>query len=410
MTASMVDLQRAVGRVLVARDGDEYTLGRPDLGVYVAVPEAGAVFVTALREGAPLDEATARASAAAGEAVDGADFLRGLADAGLLDPPAGDEAAPDPAAVDGRRIRWIEGVSQRTAHRFFGPVAWTGYAAAALFAAGVLILDPDLRPDVEDAWFLGDPLLSILVYPPIVLLLGAAHEAWHWLAGRAVGVPAVFRVSRRGVWLVFETDLTQIVALPRRRRYGPFLAGMALDGAILAVALALRLLYRDEVLALPPLADRVLAVVVLSQVIGLGWQVAGVFLRTDVYAVLANALRCHNLYRATWLTNKDRIWGLKPTEGAEMDGISPHDRRVARWFSVVHLAGMAGVGWLFLSYALPFTIGMLLWVVNNLTAHTVTSTAFWESVAVVGWLVVQWGAVPLLGLRERRMRERGALL
>ena len=38
----------------------------------------------------------------------------------------------------------------------------------------------------------------------------------------------------------------------------------------------------------------------LSQVVAVVWQWAAVFLRSDGYAVLANALRCHNLYRATW--------------------------------------------------------------------------------------------------------------
>jgi hypothetical protein len=128
---------------------------------------------------------------------------------------------PDPdavtgAPVNGRAIRWIEGTSPAAAGRLFGRVAWAGYGLAALFAGSVLVARPDLRPGFEDAWFLGDPVLSVLALMPIAVLLTATHEAWHWLAGRAVGVPAVFRVSRRGLWVVFETDLTQVVTLPRQ--------------------------------------------------------------------------------------------------------------------------------------------------------------------------------------------------
>src|SRR5690349_20274957 len=111
---STVDLRRAVARGLVARDGDEYTLGRPDLGLYVAVPAAGAAFVTALSDGASLAAATARASEVAGAEVDGDDFLAGLTEAGLLDAPTAGDAGPD-TARPGRRIRWIEGVSERVA-------------------------------------------------------------------------------------------------------------------------------------------------------------------------------------------------------------------------------------------------------------------------------------------------------
>jgi len=66
-------------RLVVARDGEECVLGRPDLGIYVAVPEPGAVLVETLQSGGTLAEATAAASRAAGAEVDGQDFLEGLA-------------------------------------------------------------------------------------------------------------------------------------------------------------------------------------------------------------------------------------------------------------------------------------------------------------------------------------------
>jgi hypothetical protein len=397
------DVRRLVAPLVVAADGDGAVLGRPDLGIYVAVPEPGAVLVAALQAGASLAAATGEASRAAGQEVDGEDFLRGLDEAGLLAEPAGGETAA------GRRIRWIEGVSPAAASRLFGRTGWTCYGLAALFAVGVLVARPDLRPSFEDIWFLGDPVLSVLAFFPVGLALAATHEAWHWLAGRAIGVPAVFRVSRRGIALVFETDLTQIVVVPRRRRYGPFLAGMALDGTVLAVALLLRLLYRADLLALPPVVDRLLGVVVLTQVVAVAWQWAGVFMRSDGYAVLANALRCHNLYRATWLTAKDRLWRLPADEAAELAGVSPHDRRVARWFALVYVVGMAGVGWLAVNFGLPFVIAMVLWVANNLTSLALTSVGFWESVAVLAIVLLQWTLPWLLGLRERRLRRAGEL-
>jgi hypothetical protein len=407
-TLADVDLQHAVDPLIVARDGADYVLGRPDLGLYVVVPEPGAVLVTALREGASLADATVRAGRAAGTEVDGPDFLRGLAEVGLLAAPASQVSGAEPAR--GRRIRWIEGVTPRMAGHLFGRVAWTCYALAAAFAAAVLAVRADLRPSIDDVWFLGDPVRSVLVLVLIGIFLAAAHEAWHWLAGRAIGVPAVFRVSRRGVYLVFETDLTRIVTVPRRRRYGPFLAGMACDSVVLAAALGLRLSYRTEVLDLAPILDRLLGVVVVNQVFAIGWQWAAVFLRSDGYAVLANALRCHNLYRATWLTAKNRLWRLSPAEATELAEISPHDRAVARWFALVYVVGMTGVGLLLLAFAVPFGVTMILWAAANLGSRAIGSVAFWESVAVTAFLALQWAAPVLLALRERRLRRRGELL
>jgi len=399
----------AVGRLVVARDGDECVLGRPDLGVYVAVPEPGAVFIEALQGGGTLAEATARASEAAGAEVDGQDFLDGLTAAGLLDTADGLAGASAGAQGGRRPIRWIEGVSPQAASRLFGRAAWTLYGLAAAFAAGVLLLRPDLRPSFEHNWWLPDPVLSVLIILPVWMLLGAVHEAWHWLAGRAVGVPAVFRISYRGTFLVFETDLTQIATTPRRRRYGPFLAGMAIDTVWLALALGLRLANREAVLALPGLLDRLLAALVLILVFGIVWQFAAVFLRSDMYAVLANALRCNDLYRATWLTTKDRLWDLTEAEAADLGSIGDHDRQVARWFGAAHLAGIIVVGWMLLAWAVPYVIGLLLWVKSNLSSPDPSSAAFWESVAVVLAVAGQWAAPPLLALRERGLRRTRGL-
>lgn len=397
-------LNDRAAHITVTHDGDAYVLGRPDLRIYVAVPEAGAVFVTALQNGASLGDAVRLAGEAAGEEVDGDDFLSGLDAAGLLT-PAGEEGR----ARHGRPVSWIEGVGARSVRPLFGRTAWTFYALAAAFAAGVLAVRGDLRPTAEDLWFLTDPVLSVMAYMPVGLLLGATHEAWHWLAGRAVGVPATFRISHRGVYLVFESDLTQLVAIPRNRRYGPFLAGMAFDATVLAAALGLRLLYREEFLRLPGVLDRFLGVVVLQQVLGIVWQWAAVPLRSDGYAVLANALRCHNLYRTTWLVAKDRLLRLTAAEEAELASAGDRDRRTARWFAPVHVLGVLTMTWMFLHFAVPYIIAMTTWVAANVASAAVDTTAFWASLCALAYLAALYGLPPLLAVRERRLRRRGRL-
>lgn len=148
---------------------------------------------------------------------------------------------------------------------------------------------------------------------------------------------------------------------------------------------------------------------VLTQLLSIIWQWAALFMRNDGYAVLANALRCHDLYRATWLTTKDRLWGLKASEATELSAIGEHDRRVARWFGLLFLAGLAAMGWLLLTFGIPFSISMIVWVGNNLAHPSLTSVAFWESVAVVTIAVGQFAVIPLLAWRERRLRRAGAL-
>jgi hypothetical protein len=399
-------LHTAVARLVVGRDGGDYVVGRPDLGLYVVVPEPGAVLITALQAGADLSVATARASEVAGEEVDGVDFITGLGAAGLFETVA---TSGNPAGT-GRPVRWIEAVNPRVARLLFGRIAWLGYGLAAAVVIAVFVLRPELRPTFEDVWFLPDPAAALLFFVPIGAFLTALHEMWHWLAGRALGVAAVFRVSRRGVFLVFETDLTQIVTTPRRQRYAAYVAGVCIDCVGLALVLTTRLAYRQELIDLPPALDRVLGVVVLAQVTSICWQVTAVCLRNDGYAVLANALGCHNLYRATWLTTKDRLFGLRDAETEELAQISDHDRRVARWFGITYLASVLGMVWLALSFAVPSLIGLAMWTWRSLTSAAVSSAPFWESAALLALLAAQAFGPALLARRERLARRGGRLL
>lgn len=397
------ELRSAMQRLTLAPDGAEYIIGRADLGVYVAIPRPGAVLIEALRDGASIARATELASGAAGEDVDASDFLAGLREAGLLEFHDGAQMV---AKQDGMRIGWVERIPQAAVKPLFGRIAWTFYAAAALEAIVLLVVRPDLRPIFDDIWFLSDPIWSVLALFAISVAITAGHECWHWLAGRAVGVPARFRVSRRGVFVVFETQLSQLATVPRRARYSPILAGVAFDVVLFALALTLRLCYRNEILSYPPELDRLLGALVFRQLVILIWQLAGVAFRSDGYVLLANALGCHNLYRATTLTAKYRLWKLSTGEAEELDGISPRDRSVARWFWLVYLAGLFAMFMVFVAYFAPFTYGMTLWIVPNIRELAPTTLVFWQSLAVVALLVGQYAALPLIGSRQRRRRRR----
>ncbi|MFB4276430.1 hypothetical protein ACBJ59_14155 [Nonomuraea sp. MTCD27] len=390
------ELRARAACLTVGFDGEAWILGRPDLGVFVAVPEPGAVFVTTLQETGSVAEATARASEMAGEHVDGDEFVAGLTAAGLF------EAAAEPDAPG--RIRWIEGVGPEAAARLFGRAGWTCYAAAAMTALAILATRPDLRPSWNDAWFLPSPGLSLLAVLLLTIACTALHEAWHWLAGRAIGIPAIFRLSYRGVYVVFETDLTQIVTVPRNRRHGVYLAGMAIDAVVLAIVLGLRLLEPPGVL------DGLLAATALLQLSRIIWQWAALPLRSDSYALLANALRCHNLYRTTWLTAKARLLGLTAKETAELDAASARDRRVATWFAVPYLAGIAVMAWLFVTVALPLAMSLGRWAWGQLGSAGIGSFGFWEAVVVVAFTGAELLLPVVLAVRERRLRRTGRLL
>lgn len=418
----MAALIASTAELTVGNDGEDWIIGRATAGIYVAVPEPGAVLIRALQRGASLGEATQEASAVAGEDVDVEEFLVGLAEAGILelDPAdradgrsegtAGETAPADASTRKSRPVRWVAGIPQHVAAPLFGRTAWVGYGIFALLAATIFVAAPELRPTYTDVWFLDDWAVATLTLVPISLAFAALHEFWHYLAGRALGVGAVFRLSVRGPFLAFETDLTQLVAIPRRRRYGAFLAGMAIDTVVLALALLVRLAATTGALSVPELVDRLAAAIVFVQTLGILAQFLLVFLRSDCYAVLANALRCHNLYRATWLVAKRRVFRLTEPERIELAAISEHDRAVARWFSLVYLLGMLGVVWIAITWLLPSVVTLARWTVDRLSTTTPDQAGFWTAILMLTYLVASYLGPLLLKIRERRLRQQGRLL
>lgn len=393
-------LQQAVARLSLVDEGDSVTIGNTATGTFVAVPAVGGVVLRTLADGATVDEAAAAGRAFAGEDVDVADFLAALEDAGILDYTDG--------AAEQRGVRWIAAVPQRVARPLFGRVTWTLYGAATVFCLVAMVAKPALRPTFDSYMYLPDPLLSMLTLYGLTLVLAVTHEAWHWLAGRALGIPARFRVSYRGVFLVAETDLSLLLTLPRKRRYGPLLAGLALNASVLAVALALRWLYFTSLLPVPDVLARLLGALVLSSIYVVVMQCA-VFLRTDLYAVLACALGCENLYRVSWLTLKRRLLPLSGPEEDELRRASARDRSVARWFSLLYLVGMLGVAWFTLRFALPVTAGLVYWTIRNVSSLSAGTGVFWESLTVAVVVCAETLAPIPLAIRERRLRRAGAL-
>lgn len=395
--------------ITIGHDGGSHVLGRPDRGIFVTVPKPGAVFIAALQRGSGMAVAVREASSAAGCDIDGEEFLADLVAEGLF--PAEDERIdPKPRSPEAVRSSFSRAWVRRWGGAAFGRPAWFGYGAAAAFVLGVLVMDPDLRPHWRDAWFLGEPLLSLLTFLPLALAIAATHEAGHWLAGRAMGVDARFRVSQRALYLVFETDLTPLVALPRRQRYGVLLAGMAWDVVLLAGALSLRLIHDVGIVILPEIVDRILATLALNQCVVLTWQWAALFLRTDGYAVLANALRCHNLYRATWLTVRSLVPFGGGSDRHELARISAHDRRAARGFALCWVVGMAVLSAWTIVLVIPAGLDLGRAVAHDLSTSPALSWTFVLSILGLAYLFVRVFAPPALALRERRLRLRGRLM
>lgn len=382
----------------VVDDGDEVLLGDRRIGSFVAVPPVGGTVIRALQAGATVDQATAVAEDLAGEPVDVRLFLEELQTLGIV----GAEAVGPVRSAPIQQRRWVYGPGRARARPMFATPAWILYGVAFAFSVGCLVLRPDLWPSPHDVFIVDDVGASALLLMVMNLAGAALHEGWHWLAARAAGVPARFGVDRRWNFLVVETDLSQVWTLQRRQRYGPLLAGMAVDSTVLAVLLASQVTARIGMWEPPELVARVTAAVVFLVVSGMAWQFL-VFFRTDLYAVLVVATGCRNLWRVKTLLLRRAVGRLTPEEAIELVGASARDLHVGRWFRWVWLIGFAAVvGW-FVLFSLPILVTLLSWIGAGLGAGP-GHLRFWSAVACIP--LVLTARLTVLGLVLRDLRQR----
>jgi hypothetical protein len=138
---------------------------------------------------------------------------------------------------------------------------------------------------------------------------------------------------------VFETALDGLVAVPRRKRYLPMLAGMLADLLVIAVLtlIAAATVRPDGGV---PLAGAVCLALAYATLLRFAWQFY-VYLRTDLYCVTVTVLGCLDLHAAAQriLANRFRRLLRRPT--ADESLLHPRDRAVGRWYSWLMLAGYA---------------------------------------------------------------------
>ena len=157
------------------------------------------------------------------------------------------------------------------------------------------------------------------------------------------------------------------------------LAGMALDFVLLALAFGGRAL--TDTGPDGPFLGRFLAALSAVLTLGLFWQFC-VFMRTDLYAVMVNALGCTNLWRVTMFTIARRLRLLSTAARRDLARASPRDLRVARWYSWLCVAGLAVATWMFVAVIIPTVWRVISSTAAQATTLGIASPHFWFSASL----------------------------
>ena len=393
------DATLAVRPVSIVPEGEEFIVGDADLAVYVVLPAVGVQLIDLLRTGATLGEAGEQARRSVGEEVDVKAFARSLIELGFA--TLADDAAALASEPQARPVpAWLR--------RCFSPIAWLGYAMCALGSIALLATRPGLVPGVSEIFFLSTPARSLAALSVMGLALAAAHEGCHWLAARAVGVRARITVSRRLYFFAFEIDLTGLWSLPRRRRYGALLAGMAFDAIVLFGLLLAR--FGDELgwWSLGDAVARLCAALTFVELFAIASQFF-VFARTDLYGVLITATGCVNLFRVNKLLARRALRLLSTDQRRELAEAHPRDLAVGRWFRWVYVFGLAAAAWFFVVYFAPATITLAVWIATTIAHAKFGSLHFAEALLVAGLMLSTRALTLAVAVRDLgRWRRRAA--
>jgi hypothetical protein len=388
---------------ITASDDDSFMVGDLARGEFIQVPPIAVTVINALQSGQTVADVAAEARREAGQEVDVAEFVETLIDCGFV---AAVDGVPlqshGPELTDGGQLG---ATLARLARPLYSAPAWAAYGVLFCCCLVLLTAVPWFRPHYDQLFFLPGPVLSIVLLTVITVPIAMLHELAHWLGARLEGVPARITLSRRYYLVVFQTDLSALWAVPRRRRFGPLLAGMALDVVVIAALLGVRASQFLGWWHPQPILARLLAAIVVALVISMSLQFV-VFLRTDIYAVLITGLGCVNLTRISRLRMARAYRRLTAAEEREFTEASPRDRDMSRWYCWIQLVGALIAAGNFAVFFMPSLVHTLRWIGGGLTRNSPATAEFWyvAGSSLVALLLI--GIPPFTYAWDRARRAR----
>ncbi|SCF21598.1 hypothetical protein [Micromonospora mirobrigensis] len=314
-------------------EGGSWIVGRVETGEFVALPPVGQRAVALLADHT-VEQVRRRLRAEAGSDVDVAAFVTSLVELGFVaaldDRPLPQAPVPAPMfpRLRPRHVRWL-----------LHPAPALAVGALLIAALVAVAVDPALAPDPGRLVWSDSGAAVLLGNFVIVWSLILLHELAHLFTARAAGAPGRMSLGTRLQFLVAQTDVSGVWAAPRRARLTVYLAGIAVNLVVSAVAVLL-----PAATHLVGVAGDLVAAVGLLSLTLVPVQFL-VFMRTDVYFMLQDLAGCANLYADGSAYARHLARRLVRVGGPEPDPserLTPRERLAVRVYTVVLVLGTAG--------------------------------------------------------------------
>jgi len=321
-------------------EGDEVVIGLPAANVFVALPAEALEILDSLARGKTVGEAQSEFARVHAIEPDIDGLLESLEQRGFVRRRDGQAVLQQAEGRADRSIRYhFSQIPESVARRFFGPLPLALCLAIIASAVTIAVARPSLIPGRSSLVFTQHRtakivILSLVAYGTIFL-----HEFAHLLAARAQGVKSRIGISNRLWFLVAQTDMTGLWAVPSRQRYLPMLAGPLLDGLSASLLFLLLFAKSEGVFGLAPEIEQLVRAMIFLYLLRLLWQ-CYFFMRTDFYFVFTTFFGCKNLMKDTQDLVKNlfrRATGS--TERVDQAHIPLRERRVIGMYSVLWIFG-----------------------------------------------------------------------
>lgn len=369
-------------------EGDEVLVGRPDTEAYAVLPADGAQLLKRLGDHT-VPEAVAWYEQAYLETPDIESFLEDIRDLGFIR-ESGAEAEAEEGPVRLRRL----------SRALFSAPAWVAYAVLTVAAVAVMVHVPQARPLPSRVFFTGTLFIVPFVLVAIEIPLIYLHEMFHVLAGRRLGAASRISIGHRLYFVVFQTTMTGLYSVPRRKRVLPFLAGMVCD-VIVFDALVLVAAADRSAHGAVGLLGRIAIATAYFTALRFLWQFL-FFLETDVHHALATLLGRTDLRGLTRAYLRSFVG-----RGASRPPMTERDAAVLRWFgplTAVCVTAVLATG----LYSLVRVLTSYATLLRHGFGHGAGSGSFWDASFSVFFIVGQFVLAAVLSVRERRASQKGS--
>ncbi|MBW5446199.1 hypothetical protein GE107_09020 [Cohnella sp. CFH 77786] len=324
--------------VVHKEDEAEVVIGRTETGTFIAMPAIGHEIIEFLQRGLTIGETEHLLYEKYAEPFDVSAFVEEL-------------------MIDYRFVYRLNGhiVNSRvpikehfswlpaeTGRIFFHPIAYSIYFAILLSAAGIAFLHPAYLPSYKDYLPAPSALVNLIISFAAAWSFLFLHEFAHLIAARSLGVHCRIGLGHRLIFPVAETDMSGIVVVPRNHRYGAYIAGMCWDLVFLSAGMWLQWLHDLRMIAMSEnvlhtirLINGNLTALILFQFL--------FFMKTDLYYVFTNYVRCPNLLEHTFLYVK-RCFISNPQVTEHWDEVSSREKKIVYGFAWFYAVGVIAVG------------------------------------------------------------------